>query len=397
MEIDPIFIHIVTLSLAILISAIFSNIVKQPPALTHIITGIIIGPFALGLISDEHLIQNLGEFGIILLLFFIGMETSFKGIAKQWKIIMAATLLHTIASVGVILLFGLLSDWPVSKSIMIGFVISLSSTAVLLRYFEERKTLDTKLGREITGILLTQDIMVIPMMLTLSILSKNNVSVSASLIKFTLSLFFVFVIFVIFKTFYQIIKTSSVSSHITNLIYNAEIGLFAGISLCFGFAYLTTYLNLSPGLGAFMAGILFSSMNMPQKVRKRLVPFKIFFMALFFMSIGLLIDIDFLLNTLPVIFFLVFIVFAFNTLVRAFFFRCVGEDWKYSFYASALLAHIGEFSFFIAAAGLHNGLASNYSYQITIIVIAISILLSPTWIKLFSRFHPLETTQLAKT
>jgi len=161
-----------------------------------------------------------------------------------------------------------------------------------------------------------------------------------------------------------------------------------GITLCFGFAFVTSALDLSPGLGAFIAGLVYANLNMPDKIRKRILPFKIFFLALFFMSIGLLVNIPFLLDALPIVLFLVFLVLGLNTLIRMVYFRMLGESWQYSLHASSLLAHVGEFGFFIASAGYAAGMITTYAYELTVIMIAVSILLSPLWIRAFARFAP---------
>jgi len=386
-SIDPLLVYIVTLSLAATVSAFAADFFKLPSVITHILVGVLIGPFALGLVGDKEVIQRLGEFGIILLLFFIGMEISLRHIAEHWRIITLATLLHSLVSIGIIILFGWFLAWPIGRSVILGMVISLSSTAVLLRYFEERKTLNTKLGREVTGILILQDLMVIPMLLVITALAPDR-NISVFVEQTIASIFVLAIVLMLANVAIKTSRQTRIAEKVGRVVQNAEAGLFVGISMCFGFALLTTSLNLSPGFGAFLAGLIFANLNMPEKTRKRIVPFKIFFMALFFMSIGLLIDIPFLFESLWIVLFFVIIIFALNTVIRSVYFRSMGETWQYSFYASSLLAHVGEFSFFIAAAGYSSGIITNYSYQITIIMIATSILLSPLWIRAFSQIRP---------
>jgi CPA2 family monovalent cation:H+ antiporter-2 len=392
---DSLLEYIVVLSFAATASAFIAYYFKFPSILTHIVAGILIGPFVLGIVEDKEAIQKLGEFGIILLLFFIGMEISLRHLMKYWRIILLATILHAVVSVGVIYAFGALLDWPTGRSILLGMVISLSSTAVLLRYLEEQKILQTKLGNEVIGILLTQDIMVIPMLLIIDMLSPHA-GTSLFSKQLLVSLLLISIVIMIGRLSVPKLRHTKSAQFFVSVVNNAEAGLFVGIALCFGCALISSLLNLSAGLGAFLAGIIFAGLHMPRKVRKRMVSFKIFFMMMFFMSIGMLIDIPFFVESWPIVLFMVSVVFVFNTIVRAIFFISLGASWRYSLYASSLLAHVGEFSFFIATAGYGSGLISNFSYQLTIIMIAVSILISPLWIKMFSYVHPKENLYLEK-
>jgi len=375
------------LALAATVSACTAHLLRLPAILTHIIAGIVIGPHLLGFVSDEGVIRHLGEFGVILLLFFIGMEISLRHIASHWRIILLATLVHSALVVSAVLAFGVLLDWPVGRSVLLGMVISLSSTAVLLRYLEARDLLRTKLGHEVSGILIMQDIMVIPMLLIVSLFGAGR-GADTMIMQTAASVVLVAVLVGLTYLTIHASRRTRIARRIGEIVQDAEAGLLVGISLCFGFAFLTSALSLSPGLGAFIAGLIYAGLNMPEKVRKRIVPFKIFFLALFFMSIGLLVNISFLLDSFLVVLFMVFLVFGLNTLVRMLYFRIMGASWRYALHAASLLAHVGEFGFFIASAGYAAGMISAYAYELTVIMVAVSILLSPLWIRAFSRFAP---------
>ncbi len=160
--------------------------------------------------------------------------------------------------------------------------------------------------------------------------------------------------------------------------------------MCFGFALLANAFKLSFGFGAFLAGVVIANTSGIEWVRRQLHSFEIFLVALFFISIGMLIDLEVLRDNPLAIIALVFIVFGLNTVVNATIFHVAGHPWRTALFAGALLAQIGEFSFLIAAEGVALGVMSRTGYQTAVLVIAISILLSPLWVRMFAKYSPTE-------
>jgi len=158
--------------------------------------------------------------------------------------------------------------------------------------------------------------------------------------------------------------------------------IFAALAICFGLALLTGLLQLSTALGAFTAGMLVSAAKETQWVHQRLEPFRVVFVALFFVSVGLLVDIKFLTEQWVLISLLVVLVLITNTFINAFILKALGVNTRDSVYAGALLAQIGEFSFVLAAVGIQAKIITDFGYQLVIEVISISLLFSPVWIKL---------------
>ena len=150
--------------------------------------------------------------------------------------------------------------------------------------------------------------------------------------------------------------------------------------VCLGLSLLTGLAHLSTALGAFAAGILVTAAKETQWVHHALEPFRIIFVALFFVSVGLLVDLKFISDHLMQVLVLVIIVLIGNTLLNGMILRLLGYRWKESLYAGAILAQIGEFSFVLAAVGLANGIINDVAYQYTIATIALSLLISPFWI-----------------
>ena len=156
--------------------------------------------------------------------------------------------------------------------------------------------------------------------------------------------------------------------------------VFAALIICFGLAALTGLFGLSTALGAFVGGMLVGSAQQTQWVHHSLNPLRVVFVALFFVSIGTLLNLDFLIANWQLIGILVIAVFVTNSFLNALILRSLGETWKDSLYAGVLLSQIGEFSFVLAAVGFEAALISDYGYHLTIAIIAITLIVSPSWI-----------------
>jgi CPA2 family monovalent cation:H+ antiporter-2 len=165
---------------------------------------------------------------------------------------------------------------------------------------------------------------------------------------------------------------------------DAELQVFAGGFVCFGLALATGLAGLSAALGAFVGGIVVGAAQEDEWIHDSLFPFHVFLLALFFVSVGMLIRLDFILEHAGIIGILLAAAVLTNTLVNMLIFRFLGRSWSNSLYGGATLSQIGEFSFVLAAVGLQSGLIENFGYQVTIAVIALSMLVSPAWIALAS-------------
>ena len=164
-----------------------------------------------------------------------------------------------------------------------------------------------------------------------------------------------------------------------------ELQVFIAFSLCFGFSLLTAWLGLSAALGAFLAGIMVSSSRSTQWVFNSLHSFKILFVALFFVSVGMLIDLNFIREYLVMMITLLVLVFVVNNAINVVMLRFFCKDWRISLYAGALLSQVGEFSFIIVSVGYYAGFVGEFIYQVTISIIALSLLVSPFYTGLIRR------------
>lgn len=371
------FINFFSIVFITLVIALILQYFKQPTVIAYIITGIAIGPHFLKLIEDVEVISQIGDLGIVLLLFFVGMEIKPDSLLKNWKITVFGTLLQIIISILVVFIFGSFMDWELSLIIFFGFVISLSSTAVIIKILESKDLLDKKIGKDVFGILLVQDLAIIPMIIAISFIGNSINYVDILLQIVGLAAVTVFMIIILHrKELYLPFHNQIKKDH--------DLQLFAAFIICTGFAFLTGLFKLSTALGAFIAGLYISKINATSWAHERLMSLKIIFLAIFFISIGMLIQLEFLLENIETIIVLVALILLTNTFVNALIFRWFGNTWSYSLYAGSLLGQIGEFSFLFASIGLSDGFLSNYGYQMTISIISISLLLSPIWTEIFS-------------
>lgn len=372
--IDPILSKFVILSLVIIVVGFVLRILKQPSVITYILVGVLVGPYGFELIADESLISNLGSLGLVLLLFFIGMEIHLPDLIANWKVSVIGTLIQVVVSIFVIWLLSFYFNWQLNQIVMLGFVISLSSTAVIVKLLQERNELQSKAGQLVLGVLIAQDVLIVPMLIVLNYLGGQQPETS-EIIKQVIGGIFLVVLLAF------IIRKKEINLPFRKIIKkDHEMQVFVAFTFCFGFSIITAYLGLSAALGAFVGGIVLSAAKSTKWVHDSLIAFKTMFVALFFVSVGMLIDLNFLANNALTIGTLVVIVFVLNNSINVIVLKLFCKDWKVSFYAGAILSQIGEFSFVISSTAYYSGIIHEYAYQLTISTIALTLLLSPFWI-----------------
>lgn len=379
MHLDPIMPYLVGAILAVLFLGLLLRRLKQPHVVGYLIAGVIIGPHGIALVSDEATLSRFGAIGVVLLLFFIGMEVSPRKLVDNWKVAVLGTLAQIAISVGCVWPLGLLMDWPLERILLIGFVISLSSTAVVLKLLEDWKEIDTKVGQNVLAILLAQDLAVIPMLIILGMLGDSGSEPGNVFLQIAGALMISLIVG------YIAIK-QTIRLPLSKLLGDdREMQVFAALAACLGLSLLTGLAGLSTALGAFVAGMLIGAAKETHWVHQSLEPFRVIFVALFFASIGMLVDLSFIQSHWFQVGFLVLLAVVANTFINAAILYFLGENWPNSLYAGTLLSQIGEFSFVLAAVGIQAHIISDYGYQMTIAVISLSLLLSPAWIMLVKR------------
>jgi CPA2 family monovalent cation:H+ antiporter-2 len=379
MHLDPTLPAIVGALLGILLLAVALKRLGQPHVIGYLLAGVVLGPEGLGLVTDEVVLDRMGAWGVVLLLFFVGMEVSPRELARGWKVAVIGTLCQIAVSVAGMWVIGLWRGAGFEKVLLFGFVISLSSTAVVLKLLDDAGELRTPVGRDALGILLVQDMALIPMLIVVAALGGEVVGPHEAVVALLGAVAVVGILAWVFRrgTVSLPFRAAIRADH--------EIQVFAALVLCFGLALLTGLMGLSTALGAFVAGILVGAARETQWVHDSLSPFRVVFVALFFVSIGMLVDVRFIGAHWPVVLTLVVLVLVSKTAINTLVLRMLGDPWPRSVYAGALLAQIGEFSYVLAAVGLQAGLVGTADYQLAVAVISLSLVASPAWIHLARR------------
>ena len=256
-----------------------------------LVTGVLAGPQGLGLIHAVDQVSVLAEIGVILLLFSIGLEVSLKDLLNIKKyVLVGGSLQVALTTIGVFAILKFLG-WPVGTSILLGFLISLSSTAIVLRIIQSKLEFYTPQGRTILGILIFQDIAIVPMMLATPLLPGVTGGVADSplaILAKGLGLIILVIVsakWVVPKALYHIAK-----------IGDRELFLLSLVAICFAVAWITSLAGLSLGLGAFLAGLTISESQYSHQAFGNVLPLRDVFTSFFFVSIGMLLDINFLMQ-----------------------------------------------------------------------------------------------------
>jgi monovalent cation:H+ antiporter-2, CPA2 family len=252
----------------------------------------------------------------------------------------------------------------------------LSSTAVVLKLLKDSDELKSAAGQNVLLILLAQDLAVVPMLIIISMLSGQ--SPEQSLIYKQVVGGIIITAFAVWVASRKHLKLPFAKI----IKKDHELQLFSALLICFGFAFISAVLGLSAALGAFVAGLVIASAKETDWVTHALEPLKVVFVALLFVSMGMIIDTKFIGENWALLASLLLGVLVTNTFINAVILKILGNKWAVSFYSGALLSQIGEFSFILATVGLQVGLINTFGYQATIALIALSLLASPVWIQL---------------
>ncbi len=345
---------------------------RLPSIAGFLVAGALIGPHGLNLISDIGTVQVLAEIGVVLLLFTIGIEFSLARLASMRRLMFLAASLQ----VGGVLLIAWLGATLVGLSwrqgLFWGFLFSLSSTAIVLKTLSERGDSDSIHGRATIGILVFQDLAVVPMMLLTPILASQSDGGGLSIL-LTLGKSILVIVLVIAAAWYLVPK---LLEHIVRS-RSRELFLLTIIVLCLGIAWLTSLGGLSLALGAFIAGLVISESEYSHQAMAEVLPFRDSFNSLFFVSVGILMDWRVLFEyPLPVAGLLVTVLLVkFAAGAGAVLLAEVPP--RSALMVGIALAQVGEFSFLLAQQGQESGFLQRDPYQIFLAVSVLSMIATP--------------------
>jgi len=353
------FLHELLIVLAVSLVVLFiSHKLKLPAVAGFLTTGILIGPSGFSLIKDTLVISVLAEIGVVMLLFTIGLEFSLERLKQIRKIIWVGGCLQVLSTIVAVAVIAFLFHASVPEGIFFGFLISLSSTAIVLKVISDREEIDSPQGKVSLGILLFQDLGIVPMIMVIPLLAGGS---SASLLtvfsKFSFSILAVGGIvllawFLIPRVLFLIVQTKI-----------REAFLITTLLFCLGMAFLTNRFGLSLALGAFIAGIIISESEYSHQVVSDIIPFKDLFNSIFFISVGMLLNLGSALHNIYPIAVLILLIFFGKSLLLFITIRILGYITRIAFITALGLAQIGEFSFVVASVGRVHGLLSDDIFQ----------------------------------
>lgn len=378
-NLDPIVVFVCILALSIIIIGLILKRLNQPYIIGYIIIGAILGQHGFGLVNDPETIHHLGEIGIILLLFYIGMEISLPELVKHWKLAALGTMLQVGISVAVISLIGYYLGWSIERSIIIGFVIALSSSAIIIKIMEDRQIIDSTIGKNVLSILLMQDIIVVPLLIISSFIGGHQISVQEIVMMLIGGTAMVVILIYLF------FKRSITLPFSDRIRDDQELQVFMAILLCFGGAILSSLFGLSAALGAFVGGMIIHAAKGIEWIHQTLQSFRVLFVSLFFVSIGLQINFNFIWQNISALSLVLLVVYITNHLINSFILRLFGCSMREAILGGAFLAQIGELSFLLISSAFNNEIIGSYGYNFTITMISLTLLLSPFWISLSER------------
>lgn len=373
---------VIIFSLSTFVNLVFTKI-KVPTIIGYLITGIIAGPHALALIQSKE-IELMAEIGIILLLFSIGLEFSLNHLLKIRKIVFWGGLLQfsTTSVITMVIVHAYQLTW--GEALFVGLIIALSSTAVVFKLLQDRSELTSNYGRTVIGILIFQDIILVPLLLFVPLIGgeSNNFPFQA----------FVLILkaFLIIGLVYA--GNKWLMPRILRLIAhtkNQELFFMSILLVCLSVALLTAEFGMSLAFGAFLAGLMISESEYSHNVFGNIIPVKDTFTSFFFVSIGLLLDLEFVIQNYLLVFTIVIGVILLKMVIGMFCAFVLGHTLKGTILVGIALSQVGEFSFILAELGLDHQIISTFYFQLFLATAIISMAISPFLIQVASKFSDL--------
>ena len=367
---------VIIFALSTLVNLIFTRM-NVPTIVGYLLTGIVAGPHLLSLIQSRHDIELLAEIGVILLLFTIGLEFSLKHLLKIRRIVFFGGLLQVSLTAGAFYLASGFYGLAPKTGIFIGFLAALSSSALVLKLLQERSELTSNYGRTVVGILIFQDILLVPLILFTNLLGDNNLDVTKEIILLVVKATFIMALIYVGNK-WLLPKLL----HLIALTKSQELFMISIFLICLGIALLTSQLGMSLALGAFLAGLMISESQYSHNAFSNLVPIKDTFTSFFFVSIGMLLDFSFVMDNYQLVIISVLLVIIVKTIVAGGTGFILGHTLRGTVLVGVALSQVGEFSFILAKIGLKSEILNEFYFQLFLAVAVITMAITPFFMKL---------------
>lgn len=363
---------------AAIVTLLFRRL-KQPVVLGYLIAGFLLGPQVpyMPTVTDPASVKTWAEIGVIFLLFSLGLEFSFKKLARVGKSASITALFEVISMVGIGYLTGLALGWSKMDSLFLGGILSISSTTIIVRAFDELGLKGKRFVGLVFGVLIVEDLVAILLLVLLSTVAVTQTLSGAEMLTSTLKLgFFLLLWFLIgiyiLPPFLKMIRA----------LLSDETALIVALGLCLLMVIIATKVGFSPALGAFVMGSLLAETRDAKRIEHLVAPVRDLFAAVFFVSVGMMIDVGILVKYGPEIILISAITVVGKFISSATGALVSGRNLKDSVSAGMSLAQIGEFSFIIATLGLTLKVTSDFLYPIAVAVSAVTTFTTPYLIRL---------------
>jgi monovalent cation:H+ antiporter-2, CPA2 family len=349
---------------------------RQPILLGYVLAGLILSPLTPGIrVHDVRTFEIMAEIGVILLMFSVGIEFSIPELLKvKWVALLGAPF-GILVSVGLAVGVGGLLGWPLLQGIAVGCIISVASTMVMMRLLMDRGEISSESGRVMITLTLVEDLAVV--ILTILLPGLNSTEGNYGQVAWKIGralLLLVPIVFAGWKIIPRLLSRIEKTG-------NDEISLLLALTICLVVAAVTEIIGLSLALGAFVAGLLLGNSDFVHKLEKQTLPLRDAFVALFFVTIGMLIDPKTWLSSWQLVATLAGLIIVGKFLVWSGIVRAFGYRWDTAKRVGIGLTQIGEFSFILAQVSLNAGLISREIYNATLVASLVTILANATFFK----------------
>ncbi len=343
-----------------------------PSLVGLLMTGIMIGPNALIVIESQEEVEVLAEIGIILLLFVIGLEFSLEKLSRIKRVVLLGGTLQVVSAMGLGAGLGWSLGLSPAEAVFVGFLVALSSTAIVLKMIQERGEMNTPEGQNMLGILIYQDVAIVPLMLVTPFLAGGGERLLTDLGLMVLGGVFMVLLVVVLARYVVPPLLHWVTSTRQRDLFLLSI-VFMGLAIC----WVSFRLGLSLSLGAFLAGLVISESEYSHEAIAHVIPFRDVFTSLFFVSMGILLDPSIFWETPLLILGLTLAVMGIGTLTAGAAVLVLGYPIGVVLAVAIGLNQVGEFSLILSRVGLDYGLLSLENYQLFLAVAVLSMMLTP--------------------
>ena len=384
-------VDILALLLAAVIVVPFFHAIRLGAILGYLAAGIVLGPWGLGLITEVEEIRHLGEFGVIFLLFVLGIELKPEKLWQMRKMVLGLGLGQLLITAGVIYSIALSFGVSQHAAIIIGFGLALSSTAFCLKLLAERGGISTLMGQMSFSVLLLQDLAVVPLLALVSMFAVGDAGTAGSTFSFTYAVLVIVAVLVAGHYLLNPILDKVVASQ------DPDVLVALAVLLVLGVAWIMESIGFSMALGAFLAGTMLAESHYRHQIEADILPFRGILLGLFFMTVGMGIDFGLLWEKLAVIIGLTVGLMSLKGIIVYILARMSGAREDISARTAVLLSQSGEFGFIMFGFATMSGVLDEHLSNMMILVIALTMILTPFAVKgmnlLLNHFYLPESSE----